>query len=268
MELLQQERCVPGKWATIEPHSQQQGNSWCGFLSWLFLIGVKGPDFFLASDPERLFLCLISISSLTAPRKKRTEKPGGNQRHLEGMTFYTPGSRPPLKKPCPFLLWAHHWGKYQPIIRGSSHNLIHLCWFTIFREKTASEISLRFRRHPTNYSEAEHPSPSGSSVGKTSWREICGWARVILSTTVKGFGKLTAYVMWNLTRKTLSHCYPDRPHPKAQDSLSSAELMLTPYHTQVLVMIIHCLDWSTSSWLMLLICFFLKNIPRESGNFA
>lgn len=36
-----------------------------------------------------------------APRKK-TEKPGGNERHLEGMTFYTPGSRPPLKKPRPF----------------------------------------------------------------------------------------------------------------------------------------------------------------------
>lgn len=36
-----------------------------------------------------------------APRK-RTEKAGGSQRHLEGMTFYSPGSRPPLKKPHPF----------------------------------------------------------------------------------------------------------------------------------------------------------------------
>ncbi|KAK7795573.1 hypothetical protein U0070_007336 [Myodes glareolus] len=33
---------------------------------------------------------------------KRNDKARGIQRHLGGITFYTPGSRPPLKKPHPF----------------------------------------------------------------------------------------------------------------------------------------------------------------------
>ena len=46
--------------------------------------------------------------------------------------------------------------------------------------------------------------------------------------------------------------------PKSPDSLSSAELMMTPYQPQVLLKIIHFRHESTSSCLVLLICFFLK----------
>ncbi|XP_076410483.1 disks large homolog 5-like [Peromyscus maniculatus bairdii] len=61
MELLKQKHYVSGKEANIEPHPQQPGCSW---------VPVK-----------------------------ETGKGGRSQRHLEGMTFYTPGSRPPQKMP-------------------------------------------------------------------------------------------------------------------------------------------------------------------------
>ena len=84
----------------LSPIPTNQGIHGVGFLPYLLFTRGIGPDFFLASRPERLLLCLISIPFMTDPLK-RTERAGGSQRHLEGMQFYCPGSRPLQKKPPP-----------------------------------------------------------------------------------------------------------------------------------------------------------------------
>ncbi|XP_057650032.1 disks large homolog 5-like [Chionomys nivalis] len=56
-----------------------------------------------AQEESLLQMELLQQERYVPAPLKRTEKAGGSQRHLEGMTFYTPGSRPPLKKPCPFF---------------------------------------------------------------------------------------------------------------------------------------------------------------------
>nr|XP_048273165.1 protein Hook homolog 1-like [Myodes glareolus] len=54
-----------------------------------------------AQEESLLQMELLQQEHYVPAPHKRTEKPGGNERHLEGMIFYIPGSRPPLKKPRP-----------------------------------------------------------------------------------------------------------------------------------------------------------------------
>ncbi|XP_041506046.1 myosin-15-like isoform X1 [Microtus oregoni] len=55
-----------------------------------------------AQEERLLQMELLQQEHYVPAPLKRTQKAGESQRHLEGMTFYTPGSRPPLKKPHPF----------------------------------------------------------------------------------------------------------------------------------------------------------------------
>ena len=64
IRLLHQELMCQASEPPLSPIPTNHGIHSVGFLPWLFHYYVWiGPDFFLASAPERLFLCLISISS-------------------------------------------------------------------------------------------------------------------------------------------------------------------------------------------------------------
>ena len=57
---------------------------------------VCGPWICLAHESGELFVDLIAFPSLRA-LFEGTEEAGGNRRHLEGMTFFTPGPSPTQK---------------------------------------------------------------------------------------------------------------------------------------------------------------------------
>ncbi|XP_076410552.1 uncharacterized protein LOC143269362 isoform X1 [Peromyscus maniculatus bairdii] len=52
-----------------------------------------------AQDESLLQMELLKQKHYVSAPVKKTEKPGRSKKHLEGMTFYTPGSRPPQKMP-------------------------------------------------------------------------------------------------------------------------------------------------------------------------
>ena len=144
MELLQQERYVPGKWATIEPIPTNQGFTvWVFFLDFS-LLGVNSPDFLLACAPERLFLLLLWQHLLRELRSLEETRDSLKAWHS---TLQDPG-----------LLWKSHvLSAVNSALRQISINHQRIqpqsdppLLLTISREKPASEISLRFRGHPTN----------------------------------------------------------------------------------------------------------------------
>ena len=170
----------------------------------------------------------------------------------------------------PSLLWKRHVlspvstalrkisTDHQRIQSQSDPSLLAHC----FQRKDCTRNKLEIQRTPT---ETTQKPNIHHQVGKTTWREICGWARVILPVPFKGFVKLTPYVTWNLTRKTPSRCYPDHiQKPKILSLVHSWHWphIMHSFDDNLLQRLIHFLLTHVIDFL------FLRENPKGSGNFA